>query len=219
MSAINVAICDDQRLFRDGLRFIISSHKGINLNIEAEHGQHLLDQLPQQEIDVILLDMEMPVLDGFETTIKLKEQYPEIKVLLLSMHNDERLIAQVMKVGANGYLLKDMASTELLEAIEEVYNKDYYFSEVVTKALLSQVQNPNQKPPIILKGETVTLTPREKEVLQLICKGRTTAEIAQDLFLAGSTIEGHRKNLLSKTNSRNTAELVVFAIKHGFCKI
>ncbi|MEM1219810.1 MAG: response regulator transcription factor [Bacteroidota bacterium] len=216
MQSIQVAIVDDQRLFRDGLLSILNSIEGIEVGLEAKNGQDLLDQIDGKDLDVILLDMEMPVLDGFKTTKILKEKYPDIKVLLLSMHNDEHLIARMMKIGASGYLLKDMAADELKPAILQVQTTGFFFSEAVVKALLHQVQNPEDKP--FPFPTEVRLTPRELEVLQLICQQKTTREIGEALYLATATIEGHRKNLLSKTGMRNVAGLVLFAIRSGIVK-
>ena len=218
MNTIRVAITDDQRLFRVGLRFIISSFDNLEIVLEAEHGQDLLEKLPSNSVDVILLDMEMPVLDGYETTLQVKEQYPDVKILMLSMHNDEHLIARMMEVGANGYLLKDESPDILKQAIEQVIENDYFFTKYIMESMIKSRVNPKKQKGNPMSQSAVHLTTREIEILLLICQQKTSKEIADELFIAPVTVNDHRKNLLSKTQSRNTAGLVIYAIKHGYCK-
>jgi len=217
---IQLAIADDQRLFLKGMRFIIDTFENIDLVIEAYNGQDLIDKLKLNTPDVVLLDLKMPVMDGIETTKYLKIHYPDLKIILLSMHNDERLITYMMEIGANGYLLKDEEPEQVKEAIESVMEKDFFFNEYVSKALLKGVKGKNEPTPATISMRAAdNLTKRELEVLQLICQECTTAEIASQLFISVRTVEGHRKNLLEKTGVRNMAGLVIYALKNKLVTI
>lgn len=209
---INIALVDDHKLFREGMKSILQQNEGFEVIIEAENGQGLLDNLAKGNIpDIILLDLEMPVMDGIATLPNLEEKYPDIHVIILSMHSDESLIAHLMEKGANGYVLKDADADELRDAIEGTLKNGYFFSEVVSKAMLNQLVKKNKIKPAFKNN--IQLTDRETEVLMLICKELTTAEIAEKLFLSPRTVEGYRNRLLEKTGARNTAGLVLFASK------
>ncbi len=214
---IRLAIADDQKLFLKGLKFIINDFENIELVMEAENGKVLIEKVAQDPPDVILMDLKMPVMDGIEATQYLKKHQPEIKIILLTMYNEERLIAHMMKIGANGYLLKDEEPEVVRAAIETVVAQGFYFNDYVSKALLKGVKS-NQKTNFeafpATSAET-KLSRREVEVLQLICKEQTTAEIAQQLFISSRTVEGHRKKLLEKTGVKNTAGLVIYAYRNG----
>ena len=214
MPKIKLAIVDDQVLFRKGLKLLISSFEEVELIIQASNGQELLDAIEKEQPDVILMDLKMPVMDGLEATEKVKATYPQIKVILLTTYDEERLINHMMKVGANGYLLKNEEPEILKEAILTVVEKEFYFNDYVSKALLSGMQ---KKPKEIRPWEganNISLTKREREVLQLICKEHTSAEIASALYISPRTVENHRKSLLEKTGAKNTAGLVIFAIQN-----
>ena len=153
----------------------------------------------------------MPILEGIATLPFLKKRFPDIHVIILSMHADESLMAHLMEKGANGYVLKDAGGDELKIAIESTLENGYFFSEVISKAMLIQLVKKNKIKPDF--KSTIQLTDRETEVLKLICKEMTTAEIAEQLFLSPRTVEGYRNRLLEKTGARNTAGLVLFASK------
>lgn len=212
MKPIKLAIADDQVLFLKGLRLLINSFDGIELIIEAANGKELLEAVAAHPPDVILMDLKMPVMDGLEATERIKEQYPDIKILILSTYDEDHLIHHLMKVGANGYLLKNEEPKEVKAAIKAVMEKDFYFNDYVSKALLTGVQNP-QKVADPWEGKE-QISKREKEVLDLICKELTSAEIADQLFISLRTVENHRKSLLAKTGARNTAGLILFAVRN-----
>lgn len=214
MSSIKLAIADDQVLFLKGLKLLIKSFEEIELVIEAANGQELLDAVALEQPDVILMDLRMPVMDGLEATEKIKTQYPDIKIILLTMYDEERLINHMMKVGANGYLLKNEEPEILQQAIQAVVEKEFYFNDYVSKALLKGMQR-NQKEVRPWKAaDNLQFTKRELEVLALICREFTSAEIAKELFISSRTVENHRKSLLAKTGVRNTAGLIIYAIRH-----
>ncbi|MEO1516183.1 MAG: response regulator transcription factor [Bacteroidota bacterium] len=220
MCKIKLAIADDQVLFLRGLKYILQDFDDIDLIIEVSNGQELLDAIPHNPPDVVLMDMKMPVMDGMEATKEIKKRYPNIKVILLSMFDDERLITHMMEIGANGYLLKNEEPHILKEAIDSVLNKDLYFNDYVSKALLKGLQQKTDIPPSFMStNPALQLTPRELEVLRLICEELTTAEIAKKLYISARTVEGHRKNLLEKAGVRNTAGLVIFAVKNELIQL
>jgi len=212
---ITVGIADDHSLFREGIRLILRDFDNIELTLEAENGRDLLTKLKNGIPDVLLLDLEMPEMDGIETlkTLKSDAAYYEIKVIILTMHKEERMITYLMELGANGYIMKDTEPREIEQAIRTVYEEGFYFSDEVSHAMLQGLKQKTKKPPKI--GDNYHLTEREKEVLKLIAKGLTTAEIGEKLFISTRTVEGHRKNLLSKLGARNTASLIMKAIKEG----
>jgi len=219
MPKIKLAIVDDQVLFLKGLKLLISSFEEVELIIQANNGQELLDAIEKEQPDVILMDLKMPVMDGLEATERIKANYPEIKVILLTTYDEEKLIHHIMKKGANGYLLKNEEPEILKEAILTVVKKEFYFNEYVSKALLGGMQKrPNEVRPW-KSTNNISLTKREMEVLQLICKEQTSAEIADLLYLSPRTVENHRKNLLEKTGAKNTAGLVIFAIQNQLIEL
>lgn len=219
MSTIKLAITDDQVLFVKGLRLLMNSFDNIEIIIEAHNGQELLDALQNQQPDVILMDLKMPVMDGLEATEKVKASYPDIKIILLTTYNEERLINHMMKVGANGYLLKNEEPEILKAAIESVYEKEFYFSDYVSKALLKGMQQKQTEVRPWKGTDQTELTKREVEVLQLICQEYTSSEIADQLYISPRTVENHRKSLLSKTGVRNTAGLIIFAIRNQIVEL
>ena len=217
---IKVAIADDQVLFLKGLKFIIETFDNIELVLEAQNGRELLDKLKEIEVNIILMDLKMPIMDGMEATVEVRKLYPTVKVIFLSMHDDERLISHMMKIGASGYLLKNESPEVVRDAIIAVAEKGFYFNDYVSKALLSGLHSKNSA--IDLKHhfkEKIHLTKRELEILDLICRAYTTAEIGEKLFISKRTVEGHRKNLIEKTGVKNTAALIVLAIKNGLVEL
>lgn len=210
---IRIAIADDHKLIRAGITLILSEQKEFLVVHQASNGKELLEGLAQSKPDVILLDMEMPVLSGPETLEKIRIENQDIPVLILTMHNNEAFILQMMELGANGYLIKNTDPEEVVMAIHKVIESKFYFSETVSKAMLNNLSNPQLKTKDRLSGHN--LTEREIDVLKLICKEYTTTEIGQALFLSPKTIEGYRKVLMDKTNAKNMAGLVLFAVKHN----
>ncbi|AYQ31205.1 response regulator transcription factor [Runella sp. SP2] len=215
MANIRVAITDDQVLFRRGMASIINTFENISIVLEADNGRILLDSLQNFEPipDVVLLDLSMPELNGIETTKLLHAHYPSIKIIILSVYGEDRFVTHLMELGVNAYLFKNVEPEEVERAIRTVIDKDFYFNEAFLNAMKNRLTNKRQK--ITLTDNIPsTLTSREIEVLSLICKQRTAQEIADQLFISVRTVDGHRNNLLEKTGARNSAGLVLFAIKH-----
>jgi DNA-binding NarL/FixJ family response regulator len=212
---IRIALTDDQLLFREGLASLISGINGFDLVMEADNGIDCLEKLSSMPDppDIILMDMEMPGMDGIELNKALHTKYPSIKVIVLSVHANERLIAHMIEAGASGYLVKNCDKEELLNAIQSVTLTGYHINTTVLKAIQLAAGKKSRS----LKNVShidIDITEREKEILNLICKELSNAEIAEKLFISTRTVEGHRNNLLMKTGCKNTAGLVIFAIKN-----
>lgn len=213
MQPIRISIADDHSLFREGVEFILR-HEGNNVIASVSNGQELLNTILTDKLvpDVVLMDLKMPVLDGIETTQRIKSEFPDIKIVILTMHHEENVILHLLDIGANGYLLKNSSSHELLSAIKNVVEKDFYFTDYISSVMLKGIKK--QIKPSSTLGEIQNITSREKEVLRLICEEYTTTEMAEKLFVSDRTIETHRKSLLEKLNAKNTAGLIVKALKY-----
>ncbi len=209
---INVAIADDHELFRKGLQTAFKSNSQFKILFEASDGIDLLSKIEFQKgkVDVILLDIRMPNLDGSEATILIKQKYPLIKILILSMYDDYKSIANLVLKGANGYLLKDSTGEDILKAIKHVHMHGFYGTEIVDNALASFhdidrkeiLHNFNKKP----------LNEQEKKVMKFICEEKSSAEIAEILCLSARTIEGIRLKIMKKIGVKNAAGLVKYAL-------
>lgn len=206
---IQVALVDDHQLFRSGISFIISNTEDIEVAYEASNGQEFLEYLDQYQPDLVLMDINMPVIDGVEATKRAIEKFPDLKVLVLSMFGEVDYYNTMIDLGVKGFILKDIDNDELIDAIRKVNNGGSYFSQ---ELLLQLIKN---KP----SDDVVELTRREKEVLELICTGYSNQEISEKLFISQRTVERHRSSLLFKTDSKNSVSLVVYAIKNGLVKI
>ncbi|MEE4117054.1 MAG: response regulator transcription factor [Marinilabiliaceae bacterium] len=206
---ISVAIADDHIIFRKGLATILNEIATVKVVAEASNGHELLDFLKTAKADVVLMDIKMPVMDGIEATRLLAERYPEIGVIALTMHEEIGYFNKMIEAGAKGFLLKKTNQEQLEQAITNVYRGENYFAEEfsfsVTKAAA----------PSRIK---LTLTEREREVLEYICKGLSNSEISKKLGLSHRTIDGHRARLFEKTGAKNAPNLVMFAVKNGLIK-
>lgn len=209
---ILVAIAEDQRLFRECLVSLLNGFERISVTVEASNGKELLQQLVRTPSlpQVVLLDLTMPEMNGLETTRQLKKLFPEIKIIILSVHSEERHIVHMVGEGVNGYLVKNSELSEVVHAVNAVQEKGFYFNESVLRAIHTGMSNKLEKS----YNPNTPLTTREKEILELICQEQTTQEIAEKLFLSVRTVDGHRNNLLEKTGARNTAGLVIYALRH-----
>lgn len=217
MKPINLAIADDHKIFRNGLKSTLEDCPDLKLLIEASNGKELIGQLAANTPDVILMDIKMPEMDGMQTTAYIHQHFKQIKVLALSMHNEDKYIVDMMKAGASGYLLKNAEPEEIIEAIATVYNKGFYFNEHLSVTLIKQLVGPgsyNEAP-----GQNVDLNDREIEILKLVCQEYSNQEIADKIFLSVRTVEGYRARLFEKTGSKNLVGLVIFAIKKGIISV
>ena len=213
MNAISVLIADDHTLFREGIKSILKEETDIKVEIEAGSGEEIMEKLEKQNIDIILMDIDMPQMDGVMATRKVKEKFPATKVLILSGYNDLKYILEVMRAGASGYLVKDAENLDLANAIKTLAQGNAYYSQSIAGKLseyLRELQIKSTFPSL-----DVSLTNREKEILQLIAREFTNQEIADQLFISTNTVFTHRKNLLKKFNARNTAGLIKYAAEYG----
>jgi DNA-binding NarL/FixJ family response regulator len=206
---IQVALVDDHKLFRSGINFIISDTEDIEIAFEASNGQEFLNFIDNYQPDLVLMDINMPIIDGVEASKRALEKYPDLKILVLSMFGEVDYYNTMIDLGVKGFILKDIDNDELLDAIRKVNNGGNYFSQ---ELLLQLIKN---KP----EDGGVELTRREKEVLELICVGHSNQEISEKLFISQRTVERHRSSLLFKTESKNSVSLVVYSIKNGLVKI
>ena len=210
---IRVLIADDHTMFVDGIESILNQESKIKLVAKCFDGKTIFDILKTKEIDVILLDINLPEMNGIEVSKKLSKEYPNVKVLALSMFNEESYVTEILRNGALGYILKNTGRIELVKAIETVNNGETYFSKDVTETIMGSLM----KKPAVKKTSSFLvpkISRREKEVLQLIINEHTTQEIADQLFISLKTVESHRSSLISKLNVRNTAGLVRAALEH-----
>jgi DNA-binding NarL/FixJ family response regulator len=214
---VGVIITDDHKLFRKGVAALISDFDFVEVLGEAENGLELLDILEKNNKDqiVVLLDLRMPEMDGPEVFGIIKNKYPEIKVIILSMEDDHQIISHLIKEGVNGYLLKSADPDEMETALRKVIRNDFYFSDSITEIIMKELLNYSNEP---ITTE-INLTPRELDVLKLICEELTAGEIADQLCLSVRTVEGYRTKLLSKTNTKNMAGLVLYAVKNKIIEI
>jgi DNA-binding NarL/FixJ family response regulator len=210
-------IADDHNMFVEGIESILEGMDNIHVVSKCYTGLEVFEKLAQVPADVILLDINLPGMNGLEVCQKLSKDYPDVKVLALSMHNEESFVTEILKHGAQGYILKNTGKKQLLSAIEAVATGQSYFSDEVTetimKSLVSQKSGSKRSSALAPK-----ISRREKEVLELIVKEHTTQEIADTLFISLKTVESHRRSLLTKLSVRNTAGLVRVAIENQLIK-
>ena len=208
---LNVVLADDHALVRAGLRMLLEAMPGITVLGEASDGHQAISLVAQLAPQLIFMDIAMPGLNGLEATARIVRQWPDVKVVMLSMHQDEQYVRQALKMGASGYLLKDSATTELALAVQAVRRGETYLSPAASKGVLTDyVQR--------LRNDTapvVRLTPRQREVLQLIAEGCSTKEVAQRLDLAVKTVETHRTLLMKQLDVHEVAGLVRYAMQTG----
>ncbi|TGD79800.1 response regulator [Hymenobacter wooponensis] len=212
---IRIILVDDHTIIRDGIRALLSGQEDITVVGEASNGEELLKLLESSSADVVLMDMNMPVMDGMEATRRIREEYPQVHVLALSMLDHEEYINRMFEAGALGYVLKNAGKLEIVYAIRTVARgRQFLCSELGVKFLQKLMQAPAPDVTATAK-KTDGLSKRETEVLQLIAEGLTNAEIAEKLFTSKRTIETHRQNIIEKTQAKNTAALISYAVRQG----
>ena len=208
LNQIKVLICDDHKIFTEGLKRGLETEPDIDVVGDAHSGDQVYQAIAEKEIDIILLDIELPGENGIAITRKIKVESPDIHVIALSMHDSAQMIQRMVKAGAKGYLLKNSILKELIQAIRDVHAGKQYFKGIVMSKIIEFSSEKHMEDPLYI------LTKRELEILQLISTGKSNNEIAEELFISVHTVNSHRKNILKKLNQKNTAELIRFAVKN-----
>jgi DNA-binding NarL/FixJ family response regulator len=214
MEKIRISIVDDHSLFRKGLKLLLSAYSEIEVVSESSNGIEFLQSLEEKQPDIILMDIEMPEMNGIEATRQAVEKYPALKIISLSMFGEEQYYYKMIDAGAKGFILKNSDIDEVVKAIKSVMQGETYFSQ---ELLYNVVKNFSE----VRKTEQmqIQLSQRELEILDLICKGLSNLEIGEELNISKRTVDKHRANILSKTDTKNTASLVMYAVEHHLVEI
>jgi DNA-binding NarL/FixJ family response regulator len=212
---IKVIIADDHVLYRAGVKTALSAKKDVKVVAEADNGMHLLNMLKMIPTDVILLDIQMPIMDGVTALPEIKKLYPHIKIIMLTMMDDHSMITKLMEIGANSYLTKTSDSEIIYEAIRTCFEQEYYFNSLTNKALLTNLKQRNDVTPQKLMQQEAHLSEKEMLILRLMCEEKSTKEIADLVDLSPRTVEAIRDKLKVKTGAKSTAGLIMYAVKHN----
>ena len=211
---IRVIIADDHVLYRAGVKASLSTKNDVTVIAEADNGMHLINLIKNLEVDVILLDIQMPIMDGIATLPEIKKISPTTKVIMLTMVEDNSMITKLMELGANSYLTKTSDSEIIYEAIKTCYEQEYYFNSLTNKALLSNLKQRTPQTPQQISPQDAQLNEKETLILRLMCEEKSTKEIADIVELSPRTVEAIRDKLKVKTGSKTTAGLIMYAVKH-----
>ncbi len=212
MANIKIALADDHKIVRDGIKMMLDTQPGIDVVAEASNGEEVLEKIEDEFIDLVIMDINMPEMDGIEATKLIKEKYPDIKILALTMSNDDLHVRQMIQAGASGYIMKSAGRSELKEAIHAIMDGKHYFSDEATHSIMMDLVKGKGRS---TSPDAVHITDRELEILELIVQEYTNQEIAEKLYISSRTVDAHRRNLLQKTGARNTAGLVKYAFQHN----
>lgn len=216
MQKLKIYLVDDHKLFREGLKLLLSTQDFVHHIYEASNGREFIESLSLVDCDVVLMDIEMPEMNGIEATREALRLHPDLKIIVLSMYGDEQYYYKMIDAGAKGFMLKNTGIENVITAIKKVAAGENFFSEELLFSILNNMRDSN-------KTETESpdseISKREMEILYHVCKGKSNQEIADELFISKRTVDKHRANLLSKTGCRNTAALVMYAIKNKIIEI
>lgn len=213
MEQYSIILVDDHKLFREGLKLLLENLDYIDNVYEAANGEEFLKLVEKQQPDIVFMDIEMPVMDGITATRQVLKLHPGLNIIALSMYGDENYYTPMINAGAKGFILKNSGIQDVETAIHNVVSGNNYFSQEILNRLLNGIRKKSKT------KKSDELTEREEEVLFHICKGLSNQEIADTLYLSKRTIDKHRENLLAKTNSKNTAGLVMYAVKNGIAEV
>ncbi len=215
---IKIAIAEDQSIFRNGLSKLLNDIEGFEVVLAVENGQLLIDALQTTAIDLSLIDFRMPVKNGIEATKEIRERFPEMKVLLLSMYDDVEFVELAIENGANGYLSKDDDAEEIQLAIRSAVETGYYLNDRTSKMFIAKMVHSGKIQPVFEASPTSIFNENELVILELICSEMTTQEIADKLFKSRRTIESARTLMMNKVGARNVVGLVMYALQNGIVK-
>jgi DNA-binding NarL/FixJ family response regulator len=210
MPEIRVLIVDDHAILRDGIRSLLDRQEGIGVVGEASNGCEALARIEELQPDIVLMDVAMPVMDGLEATRRVKEEHPEIKVLILTQHDSQEYVAPLLQAGASGYVLKRSGGREVVTAIRQVYEEGAFLEPGVARHVLRHYAASEDE-----KEDRPSLTERERQVLELVVEGKSNKEIARALVISPKTVSVHRSNIMGKLGVHNSAELVRYVIEHN----
>lgn len=217
--SISIALVDDHQIVRDGIKSLLEGQEGIRVVAEAETAQLMLDAIPSVNPNVVIVDISLPGMSGIELAKVITNDFPSIKVIMLSMHTTQEFIFNAIKAGAKGYLPKNITQSELIEAIKEVNSGNEYFSkdisEIILKSYLKQIKNPEKA----TDQSEEKLTPREMEILKLVAEGYSNQLIADILFISVRTVESHKNHIMQKLELTTTVDLVKYALKNKIIDI
>lgn len=215
-NSIKLAIAEDHQLVRQGLVSLLNDEINFEVTLEASNGSELLEGLRNHPVDIILLDLDMPIVSGHEALKIISTTYPEIKVIIISMHYTEDFITKCIADGARGFLPKNCDIELVVDAINVVNAQGYYFDDTISPQVLDDLVNKKQIRPIFSPDP---LTKREEEIVRCICQGQLNKEIAENLFISVKTVEAHRRSISEKTHSKNVAGVIIYALSHGIYSI
>lgn len=210
---VDIIIADDHPLFRKGLSTVLSKIPSIGKIQQVANGAEVIDLLSRQHFDLVMMDIRMPVMDGITTTREIRQSYVETNVIALTMSDEEYSLIRMFEAGARGYLLKSAATAEITDAIHAVIAGQYYYDKTISSVLLQQLQTKE-----LPAADGQQISDREKEILLMLCEEMTTEEIAEKLSISSRTVSFHRDNLLRKTEAKNLAGIVRFAVRNGLIK-
>ncbi len=208
MFPLHIVVADDHEIVRRGLKTLLEAQPGWQVDAEAANGREAVEKAEQLKPDVVLLDISMPELNGLEATRRIRKLVPKAEVLLLTMHDSEQMLRQAVEAGARGYLLKSDAGRELIAAVESLHRHKPFFSSRVARGPAEPAKRTSDGPPL------VNLTPREREILQLLAEGKTSKDVATNLHITVKTAETHRTNMMRKLDLHSVSELVRYAIRN-----
>ncbi|MEQ8924431.1 MAG: response regulator transcription factor [Fulvivirga sp.] len=206
---MKILIVDDHKIVRDGVRLYVEKHPKVEAISEAKNGNEALAYLRQHPIDLVLIDINMDVLNGIDSTAQINKEFKDIKVIALTMHNDYHHIKSMMDAGASGYLLKNCNQSEMIEAIDRVMDNEIFYSPEVAQTVMNNLAKKKTR-----HTNSIPLTPRELDIYRLIMDDKSNQEIADELFISIRTVEVHKRNLMEKTGAKSSAGLVLYAVKN-----
>ena len=212
MQKIKILLADDHQLMLDGISSVLKAEKDLAIIATASNGIEVMEKLQSVPVDICLLDIQMPGMDGIETIEQIKNKFPGVKIIVVSTHDEKEIVFKVMRMGIGGYVLKNSSKTELVTAIKKIMSGGMYLSPAVEKIIIEG------ETPETIAANAIVLTPREKDILSLLAKEYTNEKIATQLFISYRTVETHRKNIMQKTATKNLAGLIKFAISTGLLK-
>jgi len=214
--SIKIVLAEDHAMFRQALASMLNFETHFNVVGEVGNGRELMTILKSVEPDILLMDIEMPVMNGHEAFHLIRKKHPDLRIIIVSMYDDDGLVSEFISAGARAYLTKDTPIDQLFAAINKVYNEGFYFNDKTSKALVTGMRKEKNNNSVF---DELSLTKREIDVLKTICAGKTNVEISKMLNISASTVDFHRKNIYKKTKCNNVADVIKYAIKHGFLNV